>query len=402
LQLTPNVKKAFGTLSENAATASTALGLAGTLVDPLDPQGDLLTVGSLLVGSPLAQDISSPLQRDTAQLSIDGASIALSCVEAGAGSGAVANFDLGCGLTIGSTAADVTSIIAAALQSDPPDANYKEVFVVEPIGAIPVPLNGITPTLGSAMWSALNTVDQSTMWLNAVRVTANRYGTALAANDAASAGLQYMAFLNYLGLYVKAAGAASADLTSLASLMESGGIGIQPVTNEQLTQGLSSLDNEGASSPFVNQLFASLGFTPTDIHTMIQQVEADPPTVHSMSPVQALQTLANGFAAPGVDLVTTLQSLTLNSAAQYVASITVTNMGSTTAGNVAITAAGLNNTSPSPAAPINLGDLSYAKSTTIMLSFPASVGSVGSRAILDITESYAGGSAGGGFRVTLP
>ena len=88
----------------------------------------LLTATGLALGTPEAQSQLNPIQLDTDQLALDGASIALSCVEAGVTSGYVPNFDAGCALSIGSGVADVTSIIATAVQSDPPDPNYNKVF----------------------------------------------------------------------------------------------------------------------------------------------------------------------------------------------------------------------------------------------------------------------------------
>lgn len=403
LSLPQNVKQGFGNLATGASLVSTSLGLAGTLIDPGDPEGVLLTATGLALGTPEAQSQLNPIQLDTDQLALDGASIALSCVEAGVTSGYVPNFDAGCALSIGSGVADVTSIIATAVQSDPPDPNYNKVFLPQPIVSFPAPITGVSQDLQTKTWAAVNALDQGTMWLNAVRVTANRYGTALANKDAAAAGMQYMAFLNYFGLYLNAAGTTSMDLTELANLLSAQGIGTDRVTREQILDGLSLLATQGTSSPFINQFFTSLGFTTAQIQTMIQQAKANPPSPPSKTPVQGLETLARGFATPGVHMVLTLRSFTLDTSTDmYSATVSITNTGAATANNVTVTAAELHGTPVSTALPLNLGNLSYAGSATITLTFPSRKPIDGDDSLLTITETYAGGTAKEVLRVELP
>jgi hypothetical protein len=105
----------------------------------------------------------------------------------------------------------------------------------------------------------------------------------------------------------------------------------------------------------------------------------------------------------GAHLVTTVQSLTLNSNTnQYIVVLKVANSGNNTANGVIVAASKLNSTSTSTTLPISLGDIGSGASATVTLTYPTSAGAAGSRGVLTISESYAGGSAGGGSRVTLP
>ncbi len=105
----------------------------------------------------------------------------------------------------------------------------------------------------------------------------------------------------------------------------------------------------------------------------------------------------------GVQLVTSLQSLTVDrGTGDYIAQVRVTNDGAATAGSVALTTGTLGGSEPGSSLPIALGDLASGASATAFLSFPASTGSPGARTVLQVGESYQGGTAGGGFRVALP
>jgi YVTN family beta-propeller protein len=108
-------------------------------------------------------------------------------------------------------------------------------------------------------------------------------------------------------------------------------------------------------------------------------------------------------STPVINLVTTLQSLTLNAATnQYVATVSVSNAGNATANIVTITAAGLNGTATATKLPLSIGNVVPGTSVAATVVFPASAGAPGSRGELTISETYTGGSAGSGLRVTLP
>ncbi len=104
----------------------------------------------------------------------------------------------------------------------------------------------------------------------------------------------------------------------------------------------------------------------------------------------------------GARISTTLQSLTLNKSNQYVAVFKMTNAGTGAANGLTITASKLNSTASVTSLPISMGDVNLASSVKVTLTFPASAGAPNSSGEITISESYAGGTSGGGFRVTLP
>ena len=399
-----SVKQDLCTISTASNQLSTILGLASIPLDPLS--GVAFTAAGLLLSTSQGQqDLNqfSGLAGGTGLL-LDGASIAGSCILASGQGGFNLFSDAGCILSIGSGFADVTSQVSSLLVAlDPPDPNYTQVFVPQPITVTPVALVGIPPSLRTASWASINAVDETTMWMNAVRVTVNRYSTAVANGDAASAGIQYMAFLNYFGLYLQAAGNASVDLTRLANLLTAQGLGTQEVTSQQIQRGLTFLETQGASSPFINTFFTSLGFTPEQVQTMIYQAQAHPPSPPSATPVQALRSLAEAFAPPGVDLAASVNSIMLDSVNhQWVLSLNIVNKGTSTATNLTLTAAELNGTSTKTALPDSIGGLPYARSATVTLTFPAWAGAPGRQSTLKVSETYSGGTAQQILAVTLP
>jgi hypothetical protein len=310
LSLSPNVKQAFGTISTDAAGVATLLSLAGTIIDPFDPIGDLLTAVGLSENTPVFQASLSPAQQQTLNLVSDGVSIADSCILAGATEGAGVNFDLGCVLSVGSGVGDAVSVISSEIQSDPADPNFHQVFVPHPVASSPQPSSTGASSLATAGWATLNALDESAMWMNAVRVSANRYATALDSGDAASAGMQYIAFLNYLGVYLQQAEIAGTALTELATLLDSEGFGNQSIPSQQVTRGLNFLKTQGTSSPFIAQFFTALGFTSTQIEAMIAQVETNPPAAPGTTPAQVLLSLAGAFdnTMPSVKVPLTVTS----------------------------------------------------------------------------------------------
>jgi YVTN family beta-propeller protein len=108
-------------------------------------------------------------------------------------------------------------------------------------------------------------------------------------------------------------------------------------------------------------------------------------------------------STPVINLVTTVQSLTLNTATnRYVAVLNVSNSGNATANSVTISAAGLDGTATTTTLPLGVGNIVAGTSAAATVVFPVSAGAPGSRGELTISETYSGGSAGSGLRVTLP
>jgi hypothetical protein len=108
--------------------------------------------------------------------------------------------------------------------------------------------------------------------------------------------------------------------------------------------------------------------------------------------------------APVVQISSTLQSLSTNANGQYVAVVTVTNLGNITA-SPAISSAVLGAASaitPLPTIP----SVAPNQTVTVSLNFPSSAGNAGSGAVLRVAGSYtaalpAGGSTSGSWGATL-
>ena len=108
-------------------------------------------------------------------------------------------------------------------------------------------------------------------------------------------------------------------------------------------------------------------------------------------------------------LVTSLQSVAAVSGS-YSVKFLVKNTGTAAANNVKITASTLltdvNNTLHSTSAstvPINLGSIPPGASVSVTVAYPITAADpAGSVAVVRISETFAGGSAGGSFKTTLP
>jgi hypothetical protein len=86
----------------------------------------------------------------------------------------------------------------------------------------------------------------------------------------------------------------------------------------------------------------------------------------------------------------------------FIVTLNITNTGGATANNVTLTGAELNSTQTSTAVPVSIGNLPYSAFATATMTFLASSGAPGSVALMKIDETFSGGTAGGGFRITLP
>jgi hypothetical protein len=106
---------------------------------------------------------------------------------------------------------------------------------------------------------------------------------------------------------------------------------------------------------------------------------------------------------PKVDLDATVRSLTLNrKTREYDVVLDITDSGTLAANDVKVTLAELNGTPTSTALPVSLGDLSYAASATVTLTFPTRERAEEGDGFLRIVETYAGGTDEQVVRVKLP
>ena len=85
-----------------------------------------------------------------------------------------------------------------------------------------------------------------------------------------------------------------------------------------------------------------------------------------------------------------------------IVTLTIANTGGSPATNVQVTSANIGSTVTLTPLPLPVPDVPAGGSSTLVLTFPASVGTTGSRAVLSINGSYNGGQFGGSARVVLP
>jgi hypothetical protein len=287
-------KSTFVDASTALGFIGTGAGFAGALTDP-DPT-ELETTLSLYL---LQQ--TPEYQTDIAyQQSVDEAGIlsnVQSLLEDGLISAGTSGFDpisdFGTFTSAIGLVADSLSFAAGVAANDPPDPNYQTVFVPGSIVTAPLNSQGVSQDFSAALTGAADALDATEVDLNAVGITANRYGSALAANDATSAGFQYLTFLQYLGDYNSDAAEASLNVSRLARITQSEGIGTQQPTAASLAQVQSDLQTQGASIPGLYQYFETMGFTDTQIRTMVQQATTIAPTLPTESIDQALGDLSN-------------------------------------------------------------------------------------------------------------
>jgi len=132
------------------------------------------------------------------------------------------------------------------------------------------------------------------------------------------------------------------------------------------------------------------------------------PTICGDIPVTALSGTPIAIGIPsapdtGAHLVSALESITLNSATdEYVALVSVTNTGGDTAKGVTVTASKLNDLRTSTNLPISVGDISYAATVPVVLTFSARGSEEEDFGHLRIVETYTGGTAEQFLRVKLP
>ena len=101
-----------------------------------------------------------------------------------------------------------------------------------------------------------------------------------------------------------------------------------------------------------------------------------------------------------VQLVTTT-ALALQNDGSYLAAVTVSNTGSSTAQNIVLTGLSVGAASGTPATQ-SLGSIAPGGFFTTTLSVPASAGAPGAAVIVKVTGTYTGGTFGGSARARLP
>jgi hypothetical protein len=113
--------------------------------------------------------------------------------------------------------------------------------------------------------------------------------------------------------------------------------------------------------------------------------------------------MINVLSVGGSATLVTTQILVRDSGTnEVVATLTIANTGGSAATGVQVTSGKIGTTSTTTALPVAVADVPAGGSSSVVLRFPASVGTTGARAVLAVSGVYSGGSFGGSFRITLP
>jgi hypothetical protein len=189
---------------------------------------------------------------------------------------------------------------ARAVAIDPPDPNYQQVYAPV-ITAPPTGLTGICSDLNDTAQATFYSLDAASDWLNALYVTNNRYQTALGNNDISSATLQYAVFQSYLGSYNTAGRLASTDLRCYSDLLAAAGLGNQLATLDDVAAGLKLFPSLTSDDILLlDDIFSTLGLSPTDVSELIAMTELNPPSLPSVTTIDALNNVANSFEPASV------------------------------------------------------------------------------------------------------
>ncbi len=144
----------------------------------------------------------------------------------------------------------------------------------------------------------------------------------------------------------------------------------------------------GAVLPVGNGQTLSVQFTPTDT--------TDYTTASK-------NVLINVTSAPGAATLVMTDTLVRDGGTnEVVVTVTLANTGGSPATSVQVASAAIGATSTTTALPVAMTDVPAGGSSSIQLRFPGSVGSAGTRTVLSVKGTYAGGSFGGSARITLP
>jgi hypothetical protein len=279
---TPQQKAYYGNLSNLADALGAGLGVStlatgvlrgseGSIMSALDTLG-------LLTGQTHAQ-------QQFAQQVLNSGNLALAGFFVGSGCTFGIETVVACGVALAGAELAVLSDFAGAIRADPSDPNYQSVFAPT-IDALPMSITGVCSSLDATAAATPYALDQTNEWLDALYVTNNRYQTALAAGDVASATLQYATFQNYLGLYNAAAQTAGTDLSCFSNLLSSVGLGLDLPTAQDETGELAFLQTQDPS--LLDSLFSPYGFTDAELTTLVDEAEADPPALPTETIVEDL------------------------------------------------------------------------------------------------------------------
>jgi hypothetical protein len=159
----------------------------------------------------------------------------------------------------------------AKAAADPPDPHFTEVFQSRVASTAPFSFSGVSPELNRLLGLEIGSLYNTYYLMNGMTNSINRYGSALEAGDAVSAGLQFAAFVKYLTLYDTAAIQAADYLKQVRQGLISEGL-VDSGYNQQDLLALQSLLRQSGLPQEVIDYYKSLGLTDGEIADLIQKM----------------------------------------------------------------------------------------------------------------------------------
>lgn len=266
-------KDTFNTMSSFSSLISTGMSLTATAISSVDPLMGLINLG-IYTGK---DDVLSFLHLENsakARVFLDSAILILKT-----GTGFTPLIRETFLLSLNAIIYKQLSLGLATLANDPPDLNYTEVYQAPIFHGGPINFTGISPELNTLLGLQLDSVHNTHSYLYGLTTTINRYGSALSAGDAISAGLQFQAFLKYLGLYDASAIETANYLNQVQQMLKS--LGVQDSTyNVQSILYLQNYLTANGLSPDLNSFYLSLGLSQADITSLVQSMLSYSPTTN--------------------------------------------------------------------------------------------------------------------------
>ena len=157
--------------------------------------------------------------------------------------------------------------------NDPPDSQFNQVY--QSVITNPTAFNfpGVSAKLNNSLALELSSLFNTYNYAQGMTTSMNRYGSAIQAGDAISAGLQLEAFITYLSLYDSSAIQTAGYISQLKQVLIDQGIGDAAYDRQHILDLLNQIRLNGLPQDVVNYL-TSIGFTSSDLSGLTQALLA--------------------------------------------------------------------------------------------------------------------------------
>ena len=148
-------------------------------------------------------------------------------------------------------------------------SQFTEVYQSPVASTAPLNFSQVAPEVNRLLGLELGSLYNTYYYMTGMITSINRYGSALAAGDTVSAGLQFEAFVKYLTLYDASAIQTATYVQQLKQNMTSQGFP-DVSYNQQTVIDLQNQINLNGLPPEINDCFKVIGFTDSQISDLTQ------------------------------------------------------------------------------------------------------------------------------------